>query len=278
MDKVQREEILAEEIRQWEERIYSYESSDFELLYQKAVESGFSLIPEEKQAEFFTMVDNMLFHLHAMIQGSHVQQDARERILSSARIFSEEIIDLEDMKSLSADQLKYIAEQQIARHRLYSFAQGGISGMGGAALMATDLPAIAVINLRLVQLIAMTYGYEVNTPKEMMISLKVFQCGTMPMRLQSVGLDELKEIIMDEEEAYFFEGNEEMANISWLEQPLKQVMKYLAISLLRKKKVQGLPLFSMVVGAGNNYSLTRRVSEFAHRFYQYRYLKEKAGA
>ena len=65
--------------------------------------------------------------------------------------------------------------------------------MGGALSVASDLPAITFINLRLVQLIAMSYGYEVNTPKEMMISLKVFHAGTLPKRLQKFKLDELKE-------------------------------------------------------------------------------------
>ena len=47
---------------------------------------------------------------------------------------------------------------------------------------------MAVINLRVVQLIAMTYGVEVNTPFEMMTALKVFNASTYPHRLQSAGL------------------------------------------------------------------------------------------
>ncbi|MFS0780571.1 EcsC family protein [Bacillus sp. 1P06AnD] len=277
MAYTERETVIYNEILAWEQKIYSYESTELEMLYNKAIEGSFSLIPEDKQEEFFRLLDNMLFHLHAMIQGTQFQLDAKERILSTARIFSEDIETLEEIKTLSADQLKYIAQQQIARHRLYSFAQGGISGMGGAALIATDLPAIAIINLRLVQLIAMSYGYEVNTPKEMMISLKAFQTGMMPARMQAAGLTELKECIADSDEVYFFEGNEEITNVTWLEEPLKQTMKYLVISLLKKKKVQGLPLFSMMVGAGANYALTRRISDFAHHFYQYRYLSEKEG-
>ena len=77
--------------------------------------------------------------------------------------------------------------QQIARHRLYSFAQGGLAGTGGTLLLGTDIPAMAVINLRVVQLIAMTYGFEVNTPYEMMSSLRVFHTATLPARLQKEG-------------------------------------------------------------------------------------------
>ena len=44
---------------------------------------------------------------------------------------------------------------------------------------------MAVINLRAVQLIAMTYGVEVNTPYEMMTALKVFNASIHPLRFQS---------------------------------------------------------------------------------------------
>ena len=95
---------------------------------------------------------------------------------------------IEDLKKLDIDQLQYIAEQQIARHRLYSFAQGGLAGTGGTLLLGTDIPAMAVINLRVVQLIAMTYGFEVNTPYEMMSSLKVFHTATLPPAFTKRGL------------------------------------------------------------------------------------------
>lgn len=271
-----REMKIYEEVKAWEEKLYSHETTDFEVLYDKALQSSFALIPEDMQKEFFTTLDNVLFHLHAMIQGSQFQMDARDRILATARIFHDGIEEIADMRNLTADQLKYIAQQQIARHRLYSFAQGGISGMGGAVLITSDLPAITIINLRLVQLIAMSYGYEVNTPKEMMISLKVFHTGTLPERLQKYGLEELNECTQQSEQSYFFDGNDEITDVSWFEQPVKQIMKYMAISLFRKKKIQGLPLMSMMIGAGTNYTLTRRVSEFAHHYYQYRYLQEKS--
>lgn len=270
-----RELKLYESVKAWEEKLYNYETTDFQVLYDKAIETSFDLLPEETQKEFFTTLDNMFFHLHAIIQGSQFQHDSYERILTSARAFHSEIEEISDLKQLSIDQLNYIAQQQIGRHRLYSAAQGGISGMGGAVLLASDLPAITVINLRLVQLIAMSYGYDVNTPKEMMISLKVFHTGTLPIRLQRVGLEELRECTDRSQQSYFYDGPEEITNISWVEQPIKQIMKYMAITMLRKKKIQGIPVLSMFIGASSNYSLTRRVSEFAHNYYLNRHFQDK---
>jgi len=275
MPLTDREAKVLKEIRDWERNIQEFVPNDFQLTYEKYLQQSFSLLPEKIQRQFFSVIDSWLFHLHSIIQGSQLQMDAKERILSSGRIFQKDLAKIEDLKKLSIEQLQYIAKQQIARHRLYSFAQGGLAGTGGPLLLGTDIPAIAVINLRVVQLIAMTYGVEVNTPFEMMTSLKVFHTATLPPRLQSEGWNALMAELDGQEDFYFYEGNEEITDITWLEQPVQQLVKALVITLLRKKMIQGIPLVSMAIGSGANYQLTRKVTELAHKYYQLRYLREK---
>jgi len=271
----EREIVVLNEISSWEKNLLSYEANDFQLLYEKYLERSFSLLPEKVQRQFFSVIDGWLFHLHSIIQGSQLQMDAKERILGSGRIFRKDIENIADLRKLDIDQLQYIAEQQIARHRLYSFTQGGLSGTGGTLLLGADIPAMAVINLRVVQLIAMTYGFEVNTPFEMMTSLKVFHTATLPPRIQKEGWASLIAELEQQEELYFYEGNEKISDISWLEQPIQQLFKAMVIMLFRKKAIQGIPLVSMAIGAATNYQLTRKVTDFAHKYYQLRYLKDK---
>ncbi|WP_423799304.1 EcsC family protein [Neobacillus sp. SAB-20_R2A] len=263
------------EIRQWEKNLLSYEANDFQLTYEKYLERSFSIMPENLQRQFFSGLDSWLFHLHGIIQGSQLQMDAKDRIITSARIFNKDTEKIEDLRQLNFDQLQYIAEQQIAKHRLYSFIQGGLAGTGGKLLLGTDIPAIAVINLRVVQLIAMSYGFEVNTPYELMTSLKVFHTATLPPRMKKDGWATLMAELEQNENPYFYEGTEEIIDITWLEQPLQQLFKAVVITLFRKKLVQGVPLISMAIGAGANYQLTRKVTELAQKYYQLRYLKEK---
>ncbi|GHH97294.1 EcsC family protein [Neobacillus kokaensis] len=275
MPLTDRERVVLDEIQNWESKLVSYEPNDFQLTYEKYLERSFSLLPEKVQSQFFSIIDTWLFHLHGIIQGSQLQMDAKERIKQSGRIFHKEIHEIEDMRSLTIDQLQYIAEQQIARHRIYSFAQGGLAGTGGTLLLGTDIPAMAVINLRAVQLIAMTYGYEINTPYEMMTSLKVFHTGTLPPRMKKDGWSLLMEELAGDNSHYFYKGKEEVTDISWIEQPVKQLLKAMVIALFRKKMIQGIPLVGMAIGAGANYQLTRKVTDLAHKYYQYRYLKAK---
>jgi hypothetical protein len=275
MPLTDREAKVLNEIQEWERNLLNYEANDFQLTYEKYLQQSFSLLPEKVQQQFFSIIDSWLFHLHSLIQGAQLQMDAKERILSSGRIFKKDLEKIEDLKQLQIEQLEYIAEQQIARHRLYSFAQGGLAGTGGPLLLSADIPAIAVINLRAVQLIAMTYGVEVNTPFEMMTSLKVFHTATLPPRLQKEGWTMLMNELQSHDDDYFYEGNEEITDITWLEQPVQQLLKALVITLFRKKLIQGIPLVSMAIGAGTNYQLTRKVTDVAHKYYQLRYLKEK---
>ncbi|MFD0051063.1 EcsC family protein [Actinomycetes bacterium NPDC127524] len=275
MPLTNREIEIWNEISEWEEKLNLYESTDFSSLYDKWVEQGFSLLPQDKQTQFFSKLDTWLFHLHAMIQSSQIQMDARDRILGSARVFSEDISSIPDLQKLTIDQLNYIADQQIAKYRLYSFAQGGASGSGGILLLGGDFPAMLAINLRIVQLVAMTYGYEVNTPFEMMTALKVFRIGTLPKRLQGAAWAELLQETPEEDGEYFYQGSEDLTDPAWMKLPLNQLLKGAAITLFRKKLFQGIPLISMSIGAGSNYQLTRRVSEFAQKYYQYRYLQRK---
>ncbi|PLT32286.1 EcsC family protein [Bacillus sp. V5-8f] len=270
-----REEEVWNEISEWEQNLLDYEPTDFASLYDRWLEQGFSLLPEEVKKRFFEKLDVSLFHLHAMITSSQIQMDARDRILKTARVFYPDIGAVSDLKLLTIDQLNYIAGQHIAKHRLYSFAQGGASGSGGLLMLGSDLPGMAVINIRAVQLIAMSYGFEVDTPFEMMVALKVFNIGMMPARLQGAAWEELLLEIKNTEDGYFYDGNEELTNISWLEQPLGQLLKAVAITAFRRKLIQGVPLISMAIGAGANYQLTRKVTELAQKFYQYRYLTEK---
>ncbi|MEI5905467.1 EcsC family protein [Bacillus spongiae] len=274
MSYSEREESILEELERWKSKLYSYETNDLENTYDKWIEAAFSSLPDEVNEKIFQNLDTFLFHLHSLLQGSQMQNDARESILATARVFQDNIAVVEDLRNLTIDQLHYIAEQHAGRHRMYSFIQGGITGTGGFVALGADFPAIAVINLRSIQLISMSYGYDVQTPYEMMTSLKVFHAATLPSRLKAYGWEELI-TDLNKKETYFFEENDTLTDHSWLEGPIKQLMKGLAISMFRKKRWSGLPLLSMAIGAGVNYQLSRKVTDFAEKYYQYRYLHEK---
>ncbi|MFC7373376.1 EcsC family protein [Fictibacillus iocasae] len=275
MNGTQRDEQVWRDIQEWEHDYFTYEPTDFGRTYDKWLSSQLEKLPSEWGGTVSEWIDASLFHIHALIQNSQFQLDTRKRILSEARTFREDIYEIEDLQKCTIDQLIYMADQEIARNRLTSLAQGGLAGTGGLLLLGSDFPAAVTLGVRSVQSIALHYGFDIQKPAEMMRSLKVFHMATLPKKHQGEKWDELfHELSTTEDHPIFYAGNDEVADINWLSQPLKQGIKALAIVMLRKKLVQGIPLFGMALGAASNYQQSRRITEMAHRFYQKRFLSE----
>ncbi|MBO1514220.1 EcsC family protein [Metabacillus bambusae] len=276
MNESVREQAILDEIRRWESELQNDVRTDFQRTFDKWMNRKMGEIPTSMKRLFFKKLDASLFNLHSFIQSSFVQQDAKKQILLSAKALNEDIQQINDLPMLPIDQLHYLADLQTSKHRLYSLLQGGITGTGGILLSGVDIPAQTILNLRSIQMVSMCYGYEINNPYEMMTSLKVYHASLMPKHLQYKQWHALtKEIDLEDGMYYFYEGNDELANSKSLEFLVKQIAKLSVVSLFKRKLISGIPLVSIMIGAGANYQLTRQVTEFANKFYQYRLINEK---
>lgn len=275
MERKTYDEKMVDGIADWQQSLFDREPTDVQVIIDKWVESAFSRIPSSKRKAFFSHVDKWLIYMHTFIQQSQMQYDAKQRIISSAKVFDESVEHIEDIQSMPLHIRAYLAEQQVAKHRLYAMGQGGVSGIGGLLFLGVDIPALFAINIKAIQLIGMSYGYEMNSPYEMVVALKVFYGATLPSHLQQHAWTELIEQVKEaSDQQLFYEGNDDITNEVWFEQPIKQGLKGIFLFMLRKKLVQGIPVLGVAVGATANYKLTKQVTDYAHRFYQARCLIE----
>ena len=275
MNEIEREKEILEEIKLWENGLKNDVRTDFQRTFSRWLNRKLEDIPDRMKQVFYDKVDASLFNLHSVIQNSFIQQDAKKQIILSARALNENIREISDLQVLSIDQLHYLADLQTSKHRLYSFLQGGVTGTGGILLISADIPLQTILNLRSIQMISMCYGYEINNPYEMMTSLKVYHAALMPKHLQYNQWKELREEIHSENQMnYFYEGNEDFADVKSVEFLLKQIAKLSVLSLFKRKLVAGIPVISMMIGATTNYHATRQITEFANKFYQYRLIAE----
>jgi hypothetical protein len=271
------EQALWTEIERWEDAFFAHETTDLEKSYQNWIDKSFAQLGEEKQQQLLEKVDAVLFQLHAVLQNSRSLDDFRERTLLHAKVFQSDIETIEEMKELSVNELRFLAEQHMAKQRLLALGQGGLAGMGGALLLALDLPALMALQLRSLQQLALTYGYEVKHPLEMMLILKLFHVATLPKAYQEPAWYGLFREIerTDEYTPHFYGSGQQIIASPWTQQLIRQIGKSVVISMLKKKTIQGVPLIGMAFGAGINYRNTRQVLEIGHRFYQKRLLLEK---
>jgi hypothetical protein len=268
-----REEALKKEIAKWELQLLNYFPNDLEQYYEKWLTGAFQKINESKRKSFLAKIDLYLFHLHAFIENTQSIHDKKMAVIRKARTFDDTIRELSDIRSLPIDQIIYMSEQQLARQRVISFVQGGLTGYGGG-FTATDLPLSIILNLRAIQGIAISYGYDLTIPSELMIALKVFHASILPKRIQGEAWNKLwKEISSIDENAFFYEGKEDFSNIHTLSVCGKQLAKLIFIRSCRSN--ERIPIFSMAIGAGLNYKFTKEVTVFAQKFYQKRVLLER---
>lgn len=276
MKVVDRENMVWEALEKWEQSYFiESENNPYYSMEENFNQTLRSWRPD-LQTKLLETVDSVIFHTHIIIQSSQYEEETALKLLDQGRVFNANIEDLGDMKSLTIDQLRFISNQHLARQRLLSLSQGSLAGIGGLFLVALDLPLMLTINLRSIQLVAMTYGYDLKKPYELMLVLKVFHVATLPKTMQKEGWHNLlQELDECEDEWLLFNDKNNYKSTVWLQQLIKQIGKGLILHLLRKKLIQGIPLFGIAIGATSNYFLTKQVSEIAHQFYQKRFLLEK---
>lgn len=277
MKLTKRDEAIWEQLQDWRQSLFEYEANDLENFYDKWLDQALSLLPETVQVHFFEKVDNWLFHLNALLRGSQLQMEAGERILNAARAMDPSIQTIADMKNMSIDQLTFLAEQQGARHRLYSLVQGGTTGTGQPLFVGSDFLSMLVINLRVIQLTAMSFGNDVQSPAGLLETIKVYNTATMPERMKMFGWEDLMDDLQKEDKQFYFDIHERVTDQTWIDEPLKQLLKISLIIMFSKKTFSGIPLISVAIGAGMNYQTTRQVTDFAKKYYQYKHLLEKNG-
>lgn len=268
-----REQKYYDEIKEWEKEISYDHRSDFNRTYDYWLEKSYQRIPASVRKKILHQLDQLLFYGHSIIQNSNWHVESRNRLISTARLLNDSIDSIPELNTLSVDQIRYLAQMQMSKHRLTSLTQGAVTGTGGMLLLGIDLPAQLIINLRAVQMIAMCYGNEVNTPFEMMMSLKVFHASLLPSQAIYEEWKRLeKELFEHSDEPYFYSGDEHFSTEQTLKHITEQIGKLFLIQLLKRKMIQNIPFLGMVIGARANYQMTKACTNFAQRFYEYRLL------
>lgn len=273
----ERERIVLAELNEWEKQLFAKEQSNTSIVFNQWLEQSFQKLPEDVQEKFLQTVDESLFQLQAIIQSSQFRNNSEQRILANGRRFNEHINDIADLNKLTFDQLQYIAKEQISRHRLYSLFQGSLTGTGQTLFATIDIPALAIINIRVIQLISLSYGYQLNSPFNMVATLKCFQGAMLPDEWKKAAWSDLINHLEESEDRYFHGGTAKVTSVQWLQQPLKQLLKLLTINLFKNRRIQNIPVISIALGAGMNYKLTKDITDFSDNYYKYRYLLERQG-
>lgn len=275
----EKEKVALAAIKEWEKTLATYERNNHgQTVCSRWVEESFTRLPAKRQEQFFQKLDNWVFQLYSFIQSTPHYDEARDHVLTAGRTFDPSIQSIPDMEKLPIDQLQLLVKQHLSSHRVYALIQGGMTGTGKPLAITTDIPILIAIHLRSILICAMIYGINVQSPVEIITSLKIFYAATQPKYRMLHGWNDLL-AEMEKMGDYFYVGSERLSSSSCLHETLKQLLKLLFVIRLKQSKLgRFFPLLPIGVSAGVNYQLTRKITIFADKYYQLRYLLNKKGA
>lgn len=258
------------DIEKWEKAFFHVEKNEWQSSYFDWYEKVMKQLNDRQKKKVYDKIDKFLFRFQSSYVHSKTFDDWTKRVIQSARFLNKNVYTIDDLQTLPLEGADFLAEQFMAKQRLLSLGQGGVTGLGGVLFLASDLPALLFIQIQSLQKLALLYGYDPRQPDEMLNTLKLLHIATLPKQYQRPFWEELCN------EA-FLSNNIGYGEIEIFDEPssqwiIKQIAKCFVISMLRKKVVQGIPFLGIVISAGINYQFSKQVIEIGQRFYQKRRL------
>lgn len=265
------DEVHWNALMEWEQQLVSNqrdEASGIEAQVNKLT----AALPDDAASRLFGQLDQSAAWICSFLQKEPVLEGTKTRIMETARLFQEDIESIEQMRSLSIDQLHFICQQQSDKIRAAAAVQGALTGTGKALPILADLLAVTMLQIRTIQTTALSYGVDLRQPFEMEHTLHLLYTSLLPASLQANGWAKL--ITEVEEKVSYIDEESWGLNESMLQKPLIHAIKLASVRLLQPRK-SSIPLLSMAVSAGVNYQTIKQTAILAEHYYQYRYLHDK---
>lgn len=145
--------------------------------------------------------------------------------------------------------------------------QGASTGIGGLFTLGIDIPLLLSMQIKILQDIAICYGYNPNEKKERIFIIKCLQYVSADVMGKNTILDQL---------SHFDDNSEKVQREVVLEmQGWKEVVFAYRDAFGWKKLFQMVPVFGIVFGAFSNRSMIHDIAETGEMFYRKRKVIER---
>lgn len=198
-----------------------------------------------------------------------------DEVLHTARRHGIEVEKVVDMRDQPLEKIDPIARSFASENAILAAVEGGGTGLGGAVLIAADIPLLFGINLRLIQQIGAAYGFPVKGPAWGPLVLSIFNvaaAGTKEAKNES-----LREITVAA--AALASNLEYKGRVSGtFRDQNRHVPREIAKNIVGRKLAQAVPIVGAAVGAGINYWFTTETAETAFMLFRALYIERKERA
>jgi len=257
------------EIQKWEGEGPGYISQVGSFVLWPAQKAAEMLIPQGIQDAVGKAVENALKGLSSTANYT-INQD---EILSRVESYRSEY----DDNFKACDEA---AKHYWNWHLGYAASEGAALGAGGIISLAADIPALFTMSFRLIQEIALCYGYDINTDEEKEYIMQILRVGsTSDIKTKAefvICMKQVEEVLIKVTWKKMSESlaKQEISKLSLLA-ALRNFAKSLGIQITKRKALQMVPLIGALIGASFNYTFMNDVGRAAFMSYRRRKLGEE---
>ncbi|WP_141502926.1 EcsC family protein [Paenibacillus luteus] len=192
----------------------------------------------------------------SVIERLHRNSDVEQ----SLNIDKNEPITIGDLAAMPLAAMNKSAAQLSSSRSAMATLQGATTGIGGIFTLAVDIPAVLGLSLKIIQEIAVCYGFDPKVKEERVFAVKVMQFASSDI----VG----KKAILEELGAYdpASRSNQMLSQL----QGWREVVTVYRDNFGWKKLFQMIPVAGMLFGAFINRGMLNDVAEAATMLYRKR--------
>ncbi|MEK4662135.1 EcsC family protein [Priestia sp. FSL H7-0729] len=172
---------------------------------------------------------------------------------------------IHSVEKLPLQVLDQVADNITESRTKFAAAQGAATGFGGIVTIAADIPMVMGLSLKVLQEMAICYGYDPDEPLERIFIVKCLQFSSADI----VG----KKAIIEELAAY--DDPDKPIEVVSQMQGWREVFNSYSESFGWKKLFQLIPIAGMVFGSVSNKNTIRDVAEAGKMLYKKRLILQR---
>ncbi|MDA0683209.1 MAG: EcsC family protein [Bacteroidetes bacterium] len=226
------------------------------------------VVPEEMVDQADKAISQFLSLLN---DASTWTYDPKE-VLQNARRQGIDVEDISDLQSADLKTLDSMAKSYFTENTVMAAIEGGGTGLGGAVLIAADIPLLFGINLRLIQQIGAAYGFDVSSPAFSPLVLSIFNVAAASTRESKN--QALREITVAAAAIAQFSDYKGRVAGTFRDQN-RHLPREIAKNIGGRKIAQMIPIAGAAIGAGINYWFTTETAETAFMLFRALYIERK---
>ena len=262
------EKEVRREIERWQHGEASFLMKAFSWAMQPMDWVVSQVVPEDMLDQASNAIEQFLSMLNDASEWTY----DRAEVLEKARAKGLDIETIEELRDQPLETLDTIAKSMFTQNAMLAAIEGGGTGLGGAILIAADIPLLFGINFRLIQQIGAAYGFSLKGPAFRPLVLSIFNVAASgEARSKNEALREISVAGAAFANALDYKGR---VTGTFRDQN-RHLPREIAKNIVGRKVAQAIPIAGAAVGAGINYWFTTETAEASYMLFRALYLERK---